>query len=217
MQDSVSDVPIANVSGGVTSDGQTSVGGNLVGRDYICQNSKHQNSKETITIYIGQLTINWPASIPLPRKLSNLANEHTESLPSEGLNLLLQTLESIPKKGLIPAGLPQRIKDRKFRRERTYTREVEGESMTGAGIYPGDTVVFDTEKIPSNGDIVDAFVKGEGRTLKKLFYDEEPEYIRLEPANPDFSVKRVHYKDVAIQGAAVAVIPGPAMSYPSES
>lgn len=51
--------------------------------------------------------------------------------------------------------------------DRCYLVRVKGQSMQGAGIYDGDIVFIDTLKRARSGDIVVAFVEGEG-TLKQL-------------------------------------------------
>ncbi len=43
----------------------------------------------------------------------------------------------------------------------TFAVRVEGESMTGAGIYPGDIAIVDRSLTPANGSIVVALIEGE--------------------------------------------------------
>lgn len=66
----------------------------------------------------------------------------------------------------------------------TYFVRASGESMTGAGIYPGDILVSDRSLDAVSGDIVIAAVDGEF-TVKFLRYDGKT--VCLEPANSDFS------------------------------
>lgn len=43
----------------------------------------------------------------------------------------------------------------------TFLVRVEGESMTGAGIYPGDVLVVDKSKTPNHNDVIIAVLEGE--------------------------------------------------------
>lgn len=66
----------------------------------------------------------------------------------------------------------------------TYFVRAAGESMTGAGIYPGDILVTDRSLDAASGDIVIASVDGEF-TVKYLKFDGKS--VWLEPANPAYS------------------------------
>ena len=64
----------------------------------------------------------------------------------------------------------------------TFFVRVSGDSMTGAGIYPGDILVVDRALNAMQGDIVIACVDGEF-TLKELALKPTP---RLLPRNPAY-------------------------------
>ena len=66
----------------------------------------------------------------------------------------------------------------------TFLMWVDGDSMTGAGIFHGDLIVVDRAAEPVSGSIVIAAVNGE-HTVKRLRRTEE--CVWLEPANPAFS------------------------------
>ncbi|SEG88310.1 translesion error-prone DNA polymerase V autoproteolytic subunit [Marinobacterium lutimaris] len=65
----------------------------------------------------------------------------------------------------------------------TFFVRVEGESMTGAGIFPKDILVVDRSLTATHGDIVIACIHGE-MTVKEL---ELKPCVRLLPHNPKYS------------------------------
>ncbi len=77
-----------------------------------------------------------------------------------------------------------------------------GDSMTGAGIDDGDLVLVRRQEEARNGDIVVAFVEGEGNTLKR--YRKYGRTVFLHPENPKYRDIPLH--DCRIQGVAVSVI-----------
>ncbi len=79
-----------------------------------------------------------------------------------------------------------------------------GDSMTGAGIDKGDLVVIRKQTWANNGDIVVAYVEGEGNTLKRYFNDPKKRKIVLHPENEKYPDKLV--EDCQIQGVVVNII-----------
>jgi repressor LexA len=65
----------------------------------------------------------------------------------------------------------------------TFLLNVSGDSMSGAGILPGDMVLVDKRRTPKSGDIVIAEVDG-AWTMKYLRKREEG--VTLIPANPNY-------------------------------
>ena len=65
----------------------------------------------------------------------------------------------------------------------TFFLRVTGESMIGAGIYPGDLLIVDRSITPSHGLIVVAAVDGD-LTVKRL--EQRHQQVRLLPENPAF-------------------------------
>ena len=61
--------------------------------------------------------------------------------------------------------------------------KVSGDSMSGAGILPGDMVIIDRSLTPKNGDIVIAEVDG-AWTMK--YFEKHGEDVSLVPANPKY-------------------------------
>ena len=78
----------------------------------------------------------------------------------------------------------------------------EGDSMTGAGIDDGDLVILRAECEARSGDIVCAFVEGEGNTLKR--FRPEGGVIHLHPENPAY--EDIVVRDCRIQGVAIRVM-----------
>ncbi|MCQ2458476.1 MAG: transcriptional repressor LexA [Clostridia bacterium] len=79
-----------------------------------------------------------------------------------------------------------------------------GDSMTGAGIDPGDIVVVRKKPYAENGDIVVAYVEGEGNTLKRYYRDEKNRHVILHPENDRY--EDIVVQDCAIQGVVIKII-----------
>ena len=69
-------------------------------------------------------------------------------------------------------------------RGRTFALRVRGDSMIEENIQDGDIIVVSSQKTADNGQVVVALIDGNYATVKKFY--REPEFIRLEPANPQF-------------------------------
>ena len=83
-----------------------------------------------------------------------------------------------------------------------YILYASGNSMIGAGINGGDMVLVRRQETAKDGDIIVAYVEGEGNTLKRLRYDGQQ--ILLHPENQDLA--DIPVDDVKVQGVAVMVI-----------
>ena len=66
-------------------------------------------------------------------------------------------------------------------KETIFTLKVDGDSMMNVGIYDGDVVIVQKQKVARNGDIVVA-MNGENEVTLKTFYKEK-DHIRLQPEN----------------------------------
>lgn len=77
-----------------------------------------------------------------------------------------------------------------------------GDSMTGAGIEDGDMVLIKKQEEAYPGQIVVAYVEGEGNTLKT--YKEKGGKAYLHPENPKYN--DIPIRDCKIQGIAIKVI-----------
>ena len=79
-----------------------------------------------------------------------------------------------------------------------YILRAYGDSMTGAGIDAGDLVVVRKQSWAQDGDLVVAYVEGDGNTLKRYFNDEKNRRIVLHPENEKY--QDIIVKDCEIQG-----------------
>ena len=87
-------------------------------------------------------------------------------------------------------------------KEASFLLKVSGESMSGAGILPGDMVIVDKSQNPKSGDIVIAEVDG-AWTMKYL--RKRGDSVTLVPANPNFQpIKPKH--ELKIAGVVTAVV-----------
>ena len=87
-------------------------------------------------------------------------------------------------------------------REATFLLKVSGDSMTGAGIMPGDMVIVDRGQTAKSGDIVIAEVDGQW-TMK--FLRKRGTNVMLLPANPKY--KPITPKnELKIAGVVTAVV-----------
>ncbi len=87
-------------------------------------------------------------------------------------------------------------------REATFLLKVSGDSMTGAGILPGDMVIVDKGLAPKSGDIVIAQVDGDWtmKYLRKRGGD-----VQLIAANPAYKPIRPK-NELKIAGVVTAVV-----------
>jgi repressor LexA len=86
--------------------------------------------------------------------------------------------------------------------EATFLLKVSGDSMSEAGILPGDMVLVDKGEQAKSGDIVIAEVDGEW-TMKYL--KKRGESVALIPANPKYQPIRPK-KELKIAGVVTAVV-----------
>ena len=99
----------------------------------------------------------------------------------------------IPLRGTVAAGQPIEAilthdtisvpKDLQGR-GRTFALRVRGESMIDENIQDGDIIIVASQQTAENGQMVVALIDGNYATVKKFY--REPDFIRLEPANPQF-------------------------------
>jgi repressor LexA len=86
--------------------------------------------------------------------------------------------------------------------EATFLLKVSGDSMSEAGILPGDMVLVDKGQVPKSGDIVIAEVDGEW-TMKYL--RKRGESVTLLPANPKYKPIKPK-EELKIAGVVTAVV-----------
>lgn len=86
--------------------------------------------------------------------------------------------------------------------EATFLLKVSGDSMSGAGILPGDMVIVDRGQTPRSGDIVIAEVDGQW-TMKYL--RKRGGAVTLLPANPRYRPIRPR-SELRVAGVVTAVV-----------
>ena len=120
----------------------------------------------------------------------------------------------IPLLGTVAAGLPIEAilneetisvpKDLKGK-GRTFALRVRGESMIDENIQDGDIIIVASQKTADNGQVVVALIDGNYATVKKFY--REPDFIRLQPANPQFKPLLIKTPErIQIQGVVKGLI-----------
>jgi repressor LexA len=69
-------------------------------------------------------------------------------------------------------------------RDRMFALRVRGDSMIEENIQDNDIIIVSSQQTAENGQLVVALIDGNYATVKKFY--REPDFIRLEPANPQF-------------------------------
>ncbi len=153
------------------------------------------------------------------RRLPNKARAlEVIKLPSDGQNNVVPTAANddteIPFVGKIAAGNPILALEDSYNmvsvppnmlgRGDHFALQIEGESMTGAGILDGDMVVVRKTNTARNGQIVVALVDGEEATLKTL--RKSGQEVELIAENPDFPTRSFGPDRVEVQGVLVGLV-----------
>ena len=90
-------------------------------------------------------------------------------------------------------------------RGRTFALRVRGDSMVDENIQDGDIIIVASQKTAENGELVIARIDGDYATVKKFYL--EPDFIRLEPANPQFKTIFIKTPErIQIQGVVKGLI-----------
>ena len=88
---------------------------------------------------------------------------------------------------------------------RTFALRVRGDSMIEENIQDGDIIIVSSQKTADNGQMVVALIDGNYATVKKFY--REPDFIRLEPANPQFKPIFIKTPErIQIQGVVKGLI-----------
>jgi repressor LexA len=116
---------------------------------------------------------------------------------SRGIELIKQERAGddfeIPLLGLVAAGQPieailshETVQAPKSMvgRGRMFALRVRGDSMIDENIQDNDIIIVSSQETAENGQMVVALIDGNYATVKKFY--REPDFIRLEPANPQF-------------------------------
>ena len=123
-------------------------------------------------------------------------------------------LVSLPLLGRIAAGTPiealsdptnhLEIPARMVGSGEHFALEIVGDSMVGAGILDGDTVVIQRAETARHGEIVVALINQQEATLKTLL--KEPGRVGLEAANPRYETRYFSTGEVEVQGKLAGLI-----------
>lgn len=99
----------------------------------------------------------------------------------------------VPLLGLVAAGQPIEailshetvsVPRDMIGRGRMFALRVRGDSMIDENIQDNDIILVSSQQTAENGQVVVALIDGNYATVKKFY--REAEFIRLEPANPQF-------------------------------
>ena len=168
--------------------------------EFICRYLETNNQPPTIAEIGGQFQMTSSASVH--SILSALEREGLISrIPhvSRGIELIkVETQEigdefEVPLLGLVAAGQPieavlahETVAAPKsmIGRGRMFALRVRGDSMIEENIQDNDIIIVSSQQTAENGQMVVALIDGNYATVKKFY--REPDFIRLEPANPQF-------------------------------
>lgn len=129
-----------------------------------------------------------------------------------GIRLADAESSCIPLLGVIAAGQPiEAIADDStldlathFAGPNRYALRIRGESMVGAGILDGDTVIVQKQKFAHPGDIVVALIDKHEATLKRL--GKVGKTVELIPENIDMQPMIYAAERITIQGILVGML-----------
>jgi repressor LexA len=169
--------------------------------EFICRYMEAQRQPPTIAEIGKQFQMSSSASVH--SILSALEHEGLiKRIPnvSRGIELVkLPRHEStdddyeIPLLGLVAAGQPieavlthetVHAPKNMMGRGRMFALRVRGDSMIEENIQDNDIIIVSSQETAENGQMVVALIDGNYATVKKFY--REPDFIRLEPANPQF-------------------------------
>lgn len=90
-------------------------------------------------------------------------------------------------------------------RGRTFALRVRGDSMIDDNIQDGDFIIVASQNTAENGQMVIALIDNTNTTVKRFY--REPDFIRLEPANPQFKPIFIRTPErIQIQGVVRGLI-----------
>ena len=127
------------------------------------------------------------------------SNNDDNAIPLLGTVAAGQPIEAILSHDTVP--VPRDLQGR----GRTFALRVRGDSMIDENIQDGDIIIVASQKTAENGEVVVALIDGNYATVKKFY--REPDFIRLEPANPQFKPIFVKTPErIQIQGVVRGLI-----------
>ena len=125
----------------------------------------------------------------------------------------INPLVGVPLAGDVSAGFPSPAEEELrdvisfddyliTKQAKSFLLKVDGDSMTGAGIMPGDLVLIERGREPKKGDIVIAEVDG-AWTMK--YFHKKGKEVYLEAANPKYP-RITPRSDLRLGGVVTAVV-----------
>ena len=127
------------------------------------------------------------------------SSEEDNEVPLLGTVAAGQPIEAILSHDMIP--VPKGMQGR----GRNFALRVRGDSMIDENIQDGDIIIVASQKTAENGQVVIALIDGSYATVKKLY--REPDFIRLEAANPQFKPISIKTPErIEIQGVVKGLI-----------
>jgi len=139
-------------------------------------------------------------SLSLTRKAQRLLEQHPDTDELDGIPLLGRVAAGVPIEAI--ENIEHISLQSEFGSDDTFALKVQGDSMTGDGIFDGDYVVCKRSQTASNGKIVAAIVDNENATVKRFY--KETDRIRLEPSNLDYPP--IYTKNCQIAGVVVGLL-----------
>ena len=166
--------------------------------DFICRYFEVRKQPPTIAEIGKQFEMTSPASVH--SILSALEREQLiKRIPnvSRGIEIVKQEPVGeefeVPLLGVVAAGQPieailshETVAAPKnmIGRGRMFALRVRGDSMIEENIQDNDIIIVSAQETAENGQMVVALIDGNYATVKKFY--REPDFIRLEPANPQY-------------------------------
>lgn len=157
------------------------------------------------------------------KRLIDDGNLEREPSTARGLRLPHHSLFSIPLKGLIAANNcnPEIVMDddpnatmellselipTKMDRSKIYALKVKGDSMKGAMIADGDTVLMKEGDEWQEGDIVAVWLNKEGAVTLKKIHQGRPGVIKLKPKSHKHHTRVEKQEDIKVLGRIVGIV-----------
>lgn len=130
------------------------------------------------------------------------------SIPDDP-NVFIPKLKKVPLLGTTAAGEPI-LSDEHFEgyvgttANADFCLRVHGDSMTGIGIYDGDTVFVKSQNEAESGQVVVVRINGDAVTLKRFYHNGESVILQSEnPAYPPMIFNANNCDDFRILGRAI--------------
>ena len=153
--------------------------------------------------------------LPETASANDIYNSFTPSLIKGGLDTSNQKndINQIPIMGDIAAGTPIEaiqnevstviLPEALSKNEKHFGLKVSGDSMSGAGINDGDTVIIRKANTAENGQVVVALIDGHEAMLKRI--RKKGNVVALESANKRYETKIFGPDRVKVQGVLVSL------------